>query len=89
MWAEAAMCVIWVLIWDSMVTTCAYAIVGESSSTRLRAKTTGLARNVYNCSGLVGGSLNTYFMNPAAWNVKGMSAWFWVSIAPLSPTSGR
>lgn len=83
MWGEAAMCVIWVLIWDSMVTTCAYAIVGESSSTRLRAKTTGLARILYNCSGIVGGTLNTYFMNPAAWNIKGMSAWFWVSLSLL------
>lgn len=90
------MCVIWVLIWDSTVTvsvtfvlfadaqTCAYAIVGESSSTRLRAQTTGLARILYNCSGIIGGTLNTYFNNPAAWNIKGMSAWFWVSFSILS-----
>ena len=42
-------------------------IVGEVSSTRLRSKTVGLARNLYNVVGIVSGILNTYMMNPTAW----------------------
>ena len=41
-------------------------IVGEVSSTRLRSKTVGLARNGYNVVGIVAGVLNTYMMNPLA-----------------------
>jgi SP family general alpha glucoside:H+ symporter-like MFS transporter len=63
--------------------TTAYAIVGEVPSTRLRGKTVGLARNLYNVAGLVGGIINTYSVNPDAWNWKGRAAFFWVSHNPL------
>lgn len=53
-------------------------IVGEVSSTRLRSKTVGLARNLYNIVGIVAGILNTYMMNPTAWNWKGYAGFFWV-----------
>jgi SP family general alpha glucoside:H+ symporter-like MFS transporter len=57
----------------------AYAIVGEVSSTRLRAKSVGLARNVYNITKIVAGLLATYQINPTAWNWKGKAGFFWVS----------
>lgn len=49
-----------------MLTTFLDCIVGEVSSTRLRSKTVGLARNGYNVVGIVAGVLNTYMMNPLA-----------------------
>ncbi len=65
----------------------AYAVVGEVSSTRLRGKTVGLARNLYNVAAVVGGILNTYQLNPTAWNWKGRAAFFWVSILlPIQTT---
>ena len=47
---------------DPVVQPVAYCIVGEVSSTRLRGKTVGLARNLYNVVGIVSGILNTYMM---------------------------
>lgn len=62
---------------DTQVT--AYAIVGEMSATRLRAKSVGLARNLYIVFSMVGGILNTYQVNATAWNWKGRAGFFWVS----------
>lgn len=76
-WAESALVVVWVFIWDITVTPVAYAIVGETSSTRLRGKTVGLGRNLYNIFGIVGGILNTYQQNPTAWGWKGKAGFFW------------
>lgn len=56
-----------------------YAIVGEASSTRLRSKTVGLARNLYNVTRIVAGFLYTYQVNPTGWNWKGKAGFFWVS----------
>lgn len=50
------------------------------SSTRLRSKTVGLARNLYNVVGIVSGILNTYMMNPTAFNWKGYAGFFWVRL---------
>jgi SP family general alpha glucoside:H+ symporter-like MFS transporter len=66
----------------------AYCIVGEVSSTRLRGKTVGLARITYNIVGIVAGILNTYMMNPTAWNWKGYAGFFWVSLR-LPPCTTR
>ena len=51
---------------ETLLTTLTDCIVGEVSSTRLRSKTVGLARNGYNVVGIVSGVLNTYMMNPLA-----------------------
>ncbi|RSH80714.1 hypothetical protein EHS25_007049 [Saitozyma podzolica] len=83
-WAESAMIFVWVFTWDAAVTTTAYAIVGEVPSTRLRGKTVGLARNLYNVAGLVGGIINTYSVNPDAWNWKGRAAFFWLGSCLLA-----
>lgn len=58
----------------------AYAIVGEVSSTRLRSKSVGLARNLYNVTRIIAGLLYTYQVNPTGWNWKGKAAFFWVSL---------
>jgi SP family general alpha glucoside:H+ symporter-like MFS transporter len=76
-WGQAAMVLIWVFTYDFTVGPVAYCIVGEVSSTRLRGKTVGLARITYNIVGIVAGILNTYMMNPTAWNWKGYAGFFW------------
>lgn len=76
-WASAALVLIWVFIYDFTVGPLAYAIVGESSSTRLRSKTVGLARNSYNVTRIVAGLLYTYQVNPTAWGWGMKSALFW------------
>jgi hypothetical protein len=58
----------------------AYAIVGEVSSTRLRSKSVGLARNLYNVTRIIAGLLYTYQVNPTGWNWKGKAGFFWVSL---------
>lgn len=84
-WGQAAFVMLWVLTADLSIFVglsklhtvrtltdqpIAYAIVGESSSTRLRSKSVGLARNFYNVFSIVSNVLNTYQMNPSAWNCK-------------------
>ncbi|TXT07411.1 hypothetical protein VHUM_03131 [Vanrija humicola] len=76
-WGQAALIMIWVLVYDMSVGPMAYCVVGEVSSTRLRGKTVGLARNVYNITGVVSGILTTYQVNPTAWNWRGKSGFFW------------
>lgn len=83
-WVQAAFIMLWVFIYDFTVGPMAYCIVGEVSSTRLRGKTIGLARVVYNITGVVAGILCTYQINPTAWNWRGKAGFFWVS-----PAAGR
>lgn len=64
----------------------AYCIVGETSATRLRSKTVGLARIAYNISNVVAGILNTYMMNPTAFNWRSRSALFWAGTALICTT---
>lgn len=95
-WGQSGIILLWVLIYDFTVGVSlslssyregahapqplAYAIVGEVSSTRLRTKTVGLARNCYNVVQVVSVILITYMINPAAWNLHGFAAFFWVRL---------
>lgn len=76
-WGQAAMVMIFVFTYDFTIGPLTYCIVGEVSSTRLRSKTVGLARNSYNVVGVVVGILNTYMVNATAWNLKGRAAFVW------------
>lgn len=67
-WIQASFIMVWVFVYDFTVGPMAYCIVGEVSSTRLRSKTVGIARIVYNCNSVVSGILCTYQINPTAWN---------------------
>ncbi|RSH76957.1 uncharacterized protein EHS24_003895 [Apiotrichum porosum] len=83
-WGQAALIFAWVFVYDFTTGPLAYAIVGEVSSTRLRAKSVGLARNVYNITKIVAGLLATYQINPTAWNWKGKAGFFWAGSAGLA-----
>ncbi|OXG71395.1 MFS transporter, SP family, general alpha glucoside:H+ symporter [Cryptococcus neoformans var. grubii Br795] len=76
-WGQAALIILWIFVYDFTVGPVTYAIVGEASSTRLRSKTVGLARNLYNVTRIVAGFLYTYQVNPTGWNWKGKAGFFW------------
>lgn len=46
-WVQATFIMLWVLVFDLTIGPMAYTVVGETSSTRLRAKTIGLSRSFY------------------------------------------
>lgn len=52
-----------------------WALPAEIGSTRLRQKTVCLARNATNILGVICGTLENYFMNPTAWNLKGYTGY--------------
>lgn len=52
-----------------------YAIIAETSSVKLRAKTVGLARNFYYLWSVSMGVLTGYMLNPAAWGLAGKTAY--------------
>lgn len=76
-WGQAVIILIHVFAYDFTVGPLTYCIVGETSATRLRSKTVGLARNAYNVTGVVAGILNVYMINATSWNWKGKAALFW------------
>jgi SP family general alpha glucoside:H+ symporter-like MFS transporter len=51
--------------------------LAELSSTRLRAKTIVLSRNLYNIGGIVVNVLSNYQLSPTAWNWGAKTGFFW------------
>ncbi|KAK6910430.1 hypothetical protein I203_104462 [Kwoniella mangroviensis CBS 8507] len=80
-WAQAGLMIGWLFTYDMTVGPVAYAIVGETSSTRLRNKTVGLARASYNVFSICFGVLMPYMLNPTKWNWAGKTGKFlWAGI---------
>lgn len=67
----------------TILTGLGWALPAEIGSTRLRQKTVCLARNVSNITGVIGGTLENYFMNPQAWNLQGYTGFVWGGCAWL------
>ncbi|KAH8703986.1 putative maltose permease [Talaromyces proteolyticus] len=76
-WAQAGLCIFWLLVYSLTVGPIAYAIVSETSSIRLRSMTVSLARVSYQVINVVSQVLEPYFMNPTAWNASGKTGFFW------------
>lgn len=83
-WAEAAFCIFWLLIYSLTVGPIAYAIVSETSSVRLRPQTVSLARTAYQLINIFSQVIEPYFMNPTAWNASGKTGFFWGGTALLT-----
>lgn len=62
---------LWYCCYEMTIGPVAYIIVGEVSSTRLRSKTVGLARNAYNFANLINYFVSPYILNPGEGNWKG------------------
>jgi SP family general alpha glucoside:H+ symporter-like MFS transporter len=78
-WAIGSMLLLFTFIYDLTVGPVCYALVAEVSSTRLRAKTIVLARNLYNVGGIIVNVLTTYQLTPkpSGWGWSAKSAFFW------------
>lgn len=76
-WASGALILVLTFLYDFTVGPVCYSLVAELPSTRLRIKTVVLSRNVYNCMGIVIGTLQPRMMNPTAWNWRGKTCFFW------------
>lgn len=61
----------WFTIFQLSVGPVVYIIIGETSTTRLRSHTIGLARNAYNLATVVNYVVGPYILNPTQGNWKG------------------
>jgi SP family general alpha glucoside:H+ symporter-like MFS transporter len=84
-WAIGAMLLLFTSVYDLTVGPVCYALVAEMSSTRLKAKTIVLARNLYNVSGIIVNILTTYQLTPkpSGWGWGGKSAFFWAGTCAM------
>lgn len=82
-WAQAALCMVWNLMFDMTVGQLGWSMPAEVGSTRLRQKTICLARNAYYLVNIVAGVLQPYFVNPTAWNLNGYTGQYLLD--PLQP----
>lgn len=73
-WAQAVLLVIWVFVYDWSVGPLAFLLVGESSCTRLRAKTVAIGRNAFYLWSIIFSVVTPYMLDPTAGNWKGKSA---------------
>lgn len=71
LWGQAGLCIIWSLTYSMSIGPIAYCIVSETSSVQLRPLSVVLARNAYQLVNIVSQILQSYFMNPTAWNASG------------------
>ncbi|KAK3070887.1 hypothetical protein LTR53_009658 [Teratosphaeriaceae sp. CCFEE 6253] len=85
-YATGSLLLLFTLCYDIATGTVAYSIVTEIPPSRLRTKTTVLARALYNCRGLMNGVITPYMLNPAYWNWKGKAGFFWAGISFLCLT---
>lgn len=76
-WTQAILTLVWTVTFQLSAGQLGWALPAEIGSTRLRQKTVCLARNVSNISGVIGGTLNNYMVNPEAFNWKGYTGFFW------------
>ncbi|KPM36046.1 Maltose permease MAL61 [Neonectria ditissima] len=75
--SQACLTMLWTFIFQLSAGQLGWALPAEMGSTRLRQKTICLARDSSNIMGTIGGTLQQYFMNPQAWNLKGYTGFFW------------
>lgn len=70
-WAQSIFLLLWVFFYDFTIGPIGYAIYSETSATRLRVKTIGIARNTYNIVSIINGIAGPYMLNPTEGNWKG------------------
>lgn len=82
-WATGSLLLVYTFFYDLTVGPVCYSLVSELSSTRLRAKTIVLARNLYNVLSVVNGVIVPFMLNPTAWNWRGKAGFFWAGFCFL------
>lgn len=76
-YAQASMMMLWLLVYYLTVGPICYAIIGETSSTRLRNKSVCLSRIAYYVAQIICNIINPYMLNPTAGNWRGKTGFFW------------
>ena len=82
-WGIGTMLLIFTFSYDLTIGPVCYSLVAELSSTRLKAKTIVLSRNLYNVAGIVFGTITNYQLTPTAWNWRAYSGFFWMGTSIL------
>lgn len=75
-WVVAVMLFLAVFFYDMSVGPVAFALISEISSSRLRAKTIGLSRNLFHVWSIVNSIIYPYMLNSTAGNWKGKIGFF-------------
>lgn len=83
-WAIGSMLLIFTFVYDFTVGPVCYSIVAEIPSTRLKAKTIVLSRNLYNVFGIVVNVITNYQLTATAWNWGAYSGFFWAGTCALA-----
>ncbi|KFY29505.1 hypothetical protein V493_02324 [Pseudogymnoascus sp. VKM F-4281 (FW-2241)] len=76
-YAQAAMMLLWLLVYYLTIGPICYAIISETSSTRLRNKSICLSRIAYYIAQIITNVIYPYMMNPTAGDWKGKTGFFW------------
>ena len=79
--AQAVLTLGWTFVFQLSAGQLGWALPAEIGSTRLRQKTICLARDSSNITGVIGGVLQQFMMNPLAWNLKGYTGFVWGTTA--------
>ena len=82
-WVIGSCLLVFTFVYDFSVGPVCYCLVAEISSTRLRAKTIVLARNIYNIGGLVVNIIQPRMLNPTAWDWGAKCAFLWAGTCAL------
>lgn len=75
--AQAVLCFVWTFIFEASLGQLGWSYPAEISSTRLRQKTSYVARSYTKVCNIMAGVVQQYMMNPTAWNVKGYIGFVW------------
>lgn len=84
LYAQAGLMLTFYFIYNMTVGPLAYSLVAEMSSTRLRAKTVGVARCFYNFVGMIAFLVQPYLINPTALNLQGRVGFIWAGLGAVS-----
>lgn len=82
-YTQAVMMLLWLLVYYLTVGPICYAIISETSSTRLRNKSVCLSRIAYYIAQIITNVVNPYMLNPTAGDWKGKTGFFWGGFAFL------
>ncbi|KAI8623939.1 maltose permease MAL31 [Xylariaceae sp. FL1651] len=80
-YAQASIMLLWLLVYYLTVGPICYAVISETSSTRLRTKSVCLSRIAYYIAQIVCNVINPYLLNPTAGNWRGKTGFFWGGFA--------
>ncbi|KAJ4984299.1 sugar porter family MFS transporter [Stagonosporopsis vannaccii] len=80
-WATGALMMTYMFVYNACLGPVAYAVVGETPSSRHRNKTVAIARIFLNLFNFGGSWLNPAIINPTAWGLAGKGGYIWCGVA--------